>query len=91
MAAVLEPRRVYLAYSQPDRAFAERLSRVLLNKLLRLLPIPLQIRWESANIPVGADVWEYALDQVANAYELMASGQCGKVAVCFDEELPNSR
>jgi hypothetical protein len=24
---------------------------------------------------------------VAEAYALMASGKCGKVAVCFDEEL----
>jgi threonine dehydrogenase-like Zn-dependent dehydrogenase len=29
----------------------------------------------------------FALDQVAEAYKLMASGRCGKVAVCFDEAL----
>ena len=29
----------------------------------------------------------FALDQVDRAYSLMASGRCGKVAVCFDEEL----
>jgi len=29
----------------------------------------------------------FALDQVGQAYALMASGKCGKVAVCFDEEL----
>ncbi len=29
----------------------------------------------------------FPLDQVADAYALMASGKCGKVAVCFDEEL----
>ncbi len=29
----------------------------------------------------------FELDQAAKAYALMASGQCGKVAVCFDEEL----
>ena len=28
-----------------------------------------------------------ALEQVDQAYSLMASGRCGKVAVCFDEEL----
>jgi threonine dehydrogenase-like Zn-dependent dehydrogenase len=32
----------------------------------------------------------FALDRVGEAYALMASGKCGKVAVCFDEELaPN--
>ena len=29
----------------------------------------------------------FALEKVADAYSLMASGKCGKVAVCFDEEL----
>jgi len=29
----------------------------------------------------------FSLDQVDDAYSLMASGKCGKVAVCFDEEL----
>jgi len=29
----------------------------------------------------------FSLDQVSEAYSLMASGQCGKVAVVFDEEL----
>ena len=29
----------------------------------------------------------FALDNVGEAYALMASGKCGKVAVCFDEEL----
>lgn len=29
----------------------------------------------------------FALEQVDQAYSLMASGRCGKVAVCFDEEL----
>ena len=29
----------------------------------------------------------FALDKVDQAYSLMASGRCGKVAVCFDEEL----
>jgi len=29
----------------------------------------------------------FALEQAGEAYALMASGNCGKVAVCFDEEL----
>jgi threonine dehydrogenase-like Zn-dependent dehydrogenase len=29
----------------------------------------------------------FPLDKVSDAYALMASGKCGKVAVCFDEEL----
>jgi threonine dehydrogenase-like Zn-dependent dehydrogenase len=29
----------------------------------------------------------FPLSQVAEAYALMASGKCGKVAVVFDEEL----
>ncbi len=29
----------------------------------------------------------FPLEKVSEAYELMASGKCGKVAVCFDEEL----
>ncbi len=29
----------------------------------------------------------FPLDQVSDAYALMASGKCGKVAVCWDEEL----
>jgi threonine dehydrogenase-like Zn-dependent dehydrogenase len=29
----------------------------------------------------------FPLEKVADAYALMAGGQCGKVAVCFDEEL----
>jgi threonine dehydrogenase-like Zn-dependent dehydrogenase len=32
----------------------------------------------------------FALNQVAEAYALAASGKCGKVAVCFDEELQAS-
>ncbi len=31
----------------------------------------------------------FSLDEADKAYELMASGKCGKVAVCFDEELPS--
>ena len=29
----------------------------------------------------------FALDRSGDAYALMASGKCGKVAVCADEEL----
>jgi threonine dehydrogenase-like Zn-dependent dehydrogenase len=29
----------------------------------------------------------FPLERAAEAYALMASGKCGKVAVCFDEEL----
>jgi threonine dehydrogenase-like Zn-dependent dehydrogenase len=29
----------------------------------------------------------FSLDKAADAYKLMAEGNCGKVAVCFDEEL----
>lgn len=32
----------------------------------------------------------FPLDQVDQAYALMAEGKCGKVAVCFDEELERS-
>ncbi|HZJ88133.1 MAG TPA: zinc-binding dehydrogenase [Sphaerochaeta sp.] len=31
----------------------------------------------------------FSLDEADKAYALMASGDCGKVAVCFDEELPS--
>ncbi|MDR3229735.1 MAG: zinc-binding dehydrogenase [Puniceicoccales bacterium] len=30
----------------------------------------------------------FPLEKAAEAYALMATGKCGKVAVCFDEELP---
>ena len=43
------------------------------------------VRW---NIhPADLITHRFTLDQVAGAYSLMASGKCGKVAVCFDEEL----
>ncbi len=29
----------------------------------------------------------FALTDIAKAYEVMSSGRCGKVAVCFDQEL----
>jgi len=43
------------------------------------------VRW---NIhPEELITHRFPLDKVAEAYTLMASGKCGKVAVCFDEEL----
>ncbi len=37
--------------------------------------------------PADLVTHRFALDKVDQAYSLMASGRCGKVAVCFDEEL----
>lgn len=46
------------------------------------------VRW---NIhPSDLVTHRFPLDQVNEAYRLMASGRCGKVAVCFDEELSSS-
>jgi len=43
------------------------------------------VRW---NIhPQDLITHRFPLEKVAEAYALMASGKCGKVAVCFDEEL----
>lgn len=43
------------------------------------------VRW---NIhPEDLVTHRFSLDQADKAYSLMASGACGKVAVCFDEEL----
>ncbi len=43
------------------------------------------VRW---NIhPEQLITHRFPLENVADAYALMASGKCGKVAVCFDEEL----
>jgi threonine dehydrogenase-like Zn-dependent dehydrogenase len=43
------------------------------------------VRWKLH--PADLVTHRFALDRVADAYSLMASGRCGKVAVCFDEEL----
>jgi len=43
------------------------------------------VRWNLH--PADLVTHRFALDHVADAYALMASGKCGKVAVCFDEEL----
>jgi threonine dehydrogenase-like Zn-dependent dehydrogenase len=43
------------------------------------------VRWKLH--PADLVTHRFALDRVSEAYALMASGKCGKVAVCFDEEL----
>jgi threonine dehydrogenase-like Zn-dependent dehydrogenase len=43
------------------------------------------VRWNLH--PADLVTHRFALEKVADAYKLMASGKCGKVAVCFDEEL----
>ena len=43
------------------------------------------VRWNLH--PADLVTHRFPLDRVADAYALMASGKCGKVAVCFDEEL----
>ena len=43
------------------------------------------VRW---NIhPEELITHRFPLEKADEAYALMASGKCGKVAVCFDEEL----
>ena len=43
------------------------------------------VRW---NIhPAELITHRFAVEKASEAYALMASGKCGKVAVCFDEEL----
>ncbi|HEY1338028.1 MAG TPA: zinc-binding dehydrogenase [Bryobacteraceae bacterium] len=43
------------------------------------------VRWKLH--PADLVTHRFSLDRVGEAYALMASGKCGKVAVCFDEEL----
>ena len=43
------------------------------------------VRWNLH--PADLVTHRFPLERVADAYALMASGRCGKVAVCFDEEL----
>jgi len=43
------------------------------------------LRWQIH--PEELITHRFALDQVSEAYALMASGKCGKVAIVFDEEL----
>ena len=40
--------------------------------------------------PADLITHRFALGEVSRAYELMSSGRCGKVSVCFDEELSRS-
>jgi len=37
--------------------------------------------------PADLVTHRFALNRAGDAYALMAGGKCGKVAVCFDEEL----
>jgi threonine dehydrogenase-like Zn-dependent dehydrogenase len=46
------------------------------------------VRWNLH--PAAIITHRFALDAAAEAYALMASGKCGKVAVCADEELPSN-
>jgi threonine dehydrogenase-like Zn-dependent dehydrogenase len=43
------------------------------------------VRWNLH--PADLVTHRFSLDKVSEAYALMASGKCGKVAVCFDEEV----
>jgi len=43
------------------------------------------VRWNLH--PADIITHRFTLSRVADAYALMASGKCGKVAVCFDDEL----
>ena len=43
------------------------------------------VRWDLH--PAELVTHRFPLEKVGDAYALMASGQCGKVAVCFDEEV----
>ena len=43
------------------------------------------VRWNLH--PAGLVTHRFPLDKAGEAYALMASGKCGKVSVCFDEEL----
>ncbi len=46
------------------------------------------VRWNLH--PADLVTHRFALDRAGEAYALMASGKCGKVAVCFDEELSSN-
>jgi threonine dehydrogenase-like Zn-dependent dehydrogenase len=46
------------------------------------------VRWNLH--PADLITHRFALEDVGRAYELMSSGRCGKVAVCFDDELTGS-
>jgi threonine dehydrogenase-like Zn-dependent dehydrogenase len=42
------------------------------------------VRWKLH--PADMITHRFHLTDVGQAYQLMSSGRCGKVAVCFDEE-----
>jgi threonine dehydrogenase-like Zn-dependent dehydrogenase len=46
---------------------------------------PVLVRWQLH--PQDIITHRFPLEDVTEAYSLMASGKCGKVAVCADEEL----
>ena len=46
------------------------------------------VRWHLH--PADLITHRFPLERVSEAYALMSSGKCGKVAVCWDEELPAS-
>ena len=46
------------------------------------------VRWKLH--PADLVTHRFRLDDAGEAYALMASGRCGKVAVCFDEELASA-
>jgi threonine dehydrogenase-like Zn-dependent dehydrogenase len=46
------------------------------------------VRWKIHPADLVTD--RFPLEKASEAYALMASGNCGKVAVCFDEELEQS-
>ena len=43
------------------------------------------VRWDIH--PEDLITHRFPLDKVSEAYSVMASGKCGKVAIAFDEEL----
>ena len=43
------------------------------------------VRWNIHPADLVTD--RFGLEDVAKAYELMAGGRCGKVAIVFDEEV----
>ena len=46
------------------------------------------VRWDLR--PSQLITHRFPLEKAGLGYELMSSGRCGKVAVCFDEELLQS-
>jgi threonine dehydrogenase-like Zn-dependent dehydrogenase len=48
-------------------------------------PVERLVTWKLR--PADLATHRFALEHADQAYPLMASGRCGKVAVCFDGEL----